>query len=333
MFYVLIGLGVFCAAAGWWVLLRKPSGGSKGTSSAEWWRPIMTAEKFAAFERAVNDYFESRGQKVEWSSDKGAATAASGAQMGMGNLAQVCAQTTEAEWTKVISEHFGRLEAAVAQAAAEEIIPWEQVKSRLTIRLMANEAVPEEFRGNAVWRRDLQGVATMLAIDYPETVATVSRASAVEWGLPDEQLFAQALENLSTIYKVDPPVMKEVANGALFLFSAEHFYAASHVLLLPKMTQCVGPFGAIVAIPTRHLMLCCPINNFEIVKDIGVMLNIAHKAEMDGPGSITHQLYFYRDGAFAMIQSEVGDDHQLRLTPPPELVQVLNDLESLAADQ
>lgn len=332
MFYVLIGLGILCALAGLWLFLRGRGSPGNRLDSGEWWQPFMSAEKFAAFEKAVNGYFVGRGQKIIWSDDKGSATTESGAQMGMGNIAQLCAQTDEAEWAKVIAEHFNRLEAAVAQANAEEVIPWDQVKSRLTIRLMANEAVPEQFRGNAVWRRDLQGVATMLAIDYPETVATVSRASAVEWGLPDEQLFVQALENLSTIYKVDAPVVKEVANGPLFLFSADHFFAASHALLLAKMPECVGPFGAIVAIPTRHLMICCPINNFEIVKDIGVMLNIAHKAEADGPGSITRQLYFYRDGTFALIHSEAGDDQQLRLTPPPELLQVLNELEALSAE-
>ena len=62
------------------------------------------------------------------------------------------------------------------------------------------------------------------------------------------------------------------------------------------------------------------------------MLNIAHKAETDGPGSITRQLYFYRDGTFALIHSEAGDDQQLRLTPPPGLLQVLNELESLSAE-
>lgn len=332
MFYALIGLGILCALVGLWVLLRRPVGGRSDGASAEWWRPIMTAEKFLAFEKAVSAYFGSRGQSVEWSADKGMATATSGAQMGMGNLAQVCAQTPQADWEKVISEHFSRLETAVAQANADEFVPWEEVRSRLTIRLMANEAVPEHFRGNTVWRRDLQGVVTMLAIDYPETVATVSRASAVEWGVPDEQLFAQAMENLATTYRVDAPVVKELANGPLFLFSDDHFFAASHVLLLSGMPQCVGPFGAIVAIPTRHLMICCPVNNFEIVKDIGVLLNIAHKAETDGPGSITDQLYFYRDGAFAVIHSEAGEDRQLRLTPPPELVQVLTELESSSAE-
>jgi hypothetical protein len=80
------------------------------------------------------------------------------------------------------------------------------------------------------------------------------------------------------------------------------------------------------------LILCCPINTFDIVKDIGVMLNIAYKAETDGPGSITNQLYFYRDGTFDVIQSELGEDQKLRLTPPPGLVQVLNDLEAVSQE-
>ena len=332
MVYVLVGLGVLCADVGAWLVVRSRSADRRAGGPVRWWRAIMTDEVFTTFHRAVNQHFAERGEKLEWSDDKGMAVGPSGAQMGMGNLAQVCAQTNEAEWSKVIGEHFSRLEAAVAHASADDRISWEQAKSRLTIRLMANEAVPDHFRGNNVWRRDLQGVVTMLAIDYPDTVATVSRTSAVEWGLPDEQLFDHAIGNLGTTFKLDAPVVKELANGPLFLFSAEHFFAASHALLLEKMPECVGPFGAVVAIPTRHLILCCPINTFDIVKDIGVMLNIAYKAETDGPGSITNQLYFYRDGTFDVIQSELGEDQKLRLTPPPGLVQVLNDLEAVSQE-
>ena len=328
MFYVLIGLAVICAIAGAWMLARGRSKRDGLKYDSDWWAPIMSAEQFVKFQSTVGEYFDAKGQAVEWSADKGMATAKNGAQMGMGNIAQICAQAEESEWPGIISEHFNRLEAAVAQASADEIPPWDQVKAGLTIRLMANEAVPDQFRGNSVWRRDLQGVATMLAIDYPETVATVSRASAVEWGMPDEQLFAHALANLESTFKLHEPVVKDLMNGPLFLFSAEHFFAASHALLLNRMPQCVGPYGAVVAIPTRHLLLCCPVNTFDIVKDIGVMLNIAHKAETDGPGSITNQLYFYRDGSFFVIASEMGDDQQLRLTPPPEFIRVLEELEA-----
>jgi hypothetical protein len=327
MFYALIGLGILCALAGLWFVLKPCIKATKSSKPEGWWRSIMSDAKFAAFHQAVDRYFADKGETLSWSDDKGMAVGASGAQMGMGNLAQICAKNDQAEWPKVIGEHFDRLAAAVAMSKPDNAPDYESIKDNLTIRLMPAEAVAESIRGESVWRSDLEGVVSMLAIDYPETVSTVNRSMAVEWGMPDEQLFATALHNLETKFKLSDPLSTELKNGPFFMFSAVHFFAASHALLIEKHPEVIGPYGAMVAIPTRHLLLACPVNTFDIVQDIGALLNVSYRAEADGPGSITNQIYFYRDGRFARLttREQEGSD-QLQLVPPPEFQRVLEEL-------
>jgi hypothetical protein len=165
-------------------------------------------------------------------------------------------------------------------------------------------------------------------------VSTVNRTTAVEWGIPDEELFKIALRNLETKFTLSAPMTTELKNGTFHMFSAEHFFAASHVLLLDKHPEVIGPFGSMVAIPTRHLLLACPVNTFDIVQDIGALLNVSYRAEADGPGSITNQLYFYRDGRFARLKTKCPDGGtQLQLVPPPEFNQVLQELSPPNADE
>jgi hypothetical protein len=122
------------------------------------------------------------------------------------------------------------------------------------------------------------------------------------------------------------PVKTELKNGPLHIFSAEHFFAASHALLMEQRPDLVGEYGAMVAIPTRHTFLVCPVNTFDIVHDIGMLLNVARKAEADGPGSITDQLYFFRDGKFSRLVSSL-EGGQMKMTVPPEFQRVLEELQ------
>ena len=324
MFYMLIGLGLLCALAGAWTVMK--SRRVQETKPESWWRSIMSDAKFAVFHQAVNEYFAGRNEKVEWSADKGMAVGQSGAQMGMGNLAQMCAKVDQQEWPRMIEEHFSRLALALVHAKPDSPPPWDSVRDKLTVRLMPVEAVAPAIRGDSVWRSDLEGVVTMLAIDYPETVSTVNRASAVEWGIPDEELFRVALANLEQRFGLGDPVKTELKNGTLHIFSAEHFFAASHALLMEQRPDLVGEYGAMVAIPTRHTFLVCPVNSFHIVHDIAMLLNVARKAEADGPGSITDQLYFFRYGKFSRLVSSL-EGGQMKLTVPPEFQRVLEELQ------
>ena len=75
----------------------------------------MSDAGFESFRKAVENYFKGRGETITWSPDFGIAVGPSGAQMGMGNLMQMCAKAEPATWGTVISEHFGKLEAAQGQ--------------------------------------------------------------------------------------------------------------------------------------------------------------------------------------------------------------------------
>jgi hypothetical protein len=51
--------------------------------------------------------------------------------------------------------------------------------------------------------------------------------------------------------------------------------------------------------------------------------------EREGPGSITPNLYWYRDGRFTLLPYEIANK-QFNFRPPDELVDLMNQL---AADE
>jgi len=55
------------------------------------------------------------------------------------------------------------------------------------------------------------------------------------------------------------------------------------------------------------------------------MLQIARGMFVEGPGSITDQLYWYNRGEWTHIPSEVKDD-SMSVSPPDNFVEMMNNL-------
>jgi hypothetical protein len=109
----------------------------------------------------------------------------------------------------------------------------------------------------------------------------------------------------------------------LTLFSDESFFVASHALLLEEHPECVGPFGALVGVPHRHVMLVFPIHDLRVLPAIHMMIPIIAGMERDGPGSISPLLYWYKDGDYTTLPYNI-DKNTLNFTPPEDFLAVLN---------
>lgn len=131
------------------------------------------------------------------------------------------------------------------------------------------------------------------AEDSPQNIRFVSAKGLQEAGVQREKLRELAVANLRRIL---PPV--ETANGPLVsMLTAGGDYVAS-LLLLDEIwsggkLRVSGEI--VVAVPTRDVLLFTDSKNEDGVERLR---ELAKKAAADGPYSLTHRLFVYRDGKF-----------------------------------
>lgn len=254
-------------------------------------------------------------------------------QMGLLNLAQACHAREQREWSRVICGHFEALAATEAESAdlAERIDDFESIADQLAIRIFPEEYFGPDMLQRVVSRVDLEHTNTALVIDLPSCVKTVDRDDTAGWRRTASQLFSRALEN---VYKLNPVERssQELGEGrSCHVFFGEHFYVASHVLLLDRYADCLGRHGALVGVPHRHSFFCFPINDLNVVTALQELIPVAHGMFRDGPGSITPCMYWYHDGQFLNLPYEL-DDRGIHFNPPPDFLALLNSLSASGSE-
>lgn len=97
---------------------------------------------------------------------------------------------------------------------------------------------------------------------------------------------------------------------------ADHFFAASHALLLGERLPPAAIHGAM---------------DLGLVDAINRLIVTAVSMFQQGPASISPGLYWWRAGAVTLLPSSF-DGRSVNFAPPDEFIAVLNDLPKGAAD-
>jgi hypothetical protein len=108
---------------------------------------------------------------------------------------------------------------------------------------------------------------------------------------------------------------------------ADHFFAASHALLLDERLPPGAEHGAVFGVPQRHAFLYAPILDLGVIQVINRMVAATSSLFDQGPGSISPSLYWWRRGSVTALLSEF-DGRRVAFAPPEEFVDVLNRLEA-----
>jgi hypothetical protein len=158
----------------------------------------------------------------------------------------------------------------------------------------------------------------VLAVDLPSSVVTVLSETRSRWTIADDALFELARENVA---RFDAPTVEDLDEEESLPLRAlygDSFFIASHLLHLPRYVD-PPPHGLLVAVPHRHALLLHRIQDARVVLAVNALLGMAHHMHREGPGSLSSQLYWWRDGRLIRLPSEV-DDGTLRFMPPPAFV-------------
>ncbi len=248
------------------------------------------------------------------------------------NLAQLCHAAPEADRARVITSHFDALVAGKGDRALADVLAGDlaQARPHLKVRLYPRET----FRNDAdqfIVRDVADDLCAVLCFDLPSNVVTVNADSLAKWGCTADDVWYQALANLR---RTEHAAVEDVDVGGAVLraMTGDSFFVASNLLLLGDFLapDDAPPWGAIAAVPNRHTLVFHPIHDPSALRAIDAMVVMASGMCAEGPGSISPNLFWWRDGALRTLPSREADDHY-EFVPPDEFVTEV--LEQLAERQ
>jgi hypothetical protein len=286
----------------------------------------MSAAETADFVEAVRRDFERRAMPCEI--DDGTVRVERGGEtheLGLTNLAQLCHSASRRDWAEGVASHFDNIFAAMdAEAELDELArSFESVRALLKVRLYPGAALQGmEPTPPTSWEL-AEGLTAALVYDLPTSVRTVSSEHFQSWNKGREELLETALANVRAD-SVESRTMDEGASGSIACY-ADHFFAASHALMLGERLAPGTSHGAVFAVPNRHTLLYAPIVDLGIVESINKLILTALALFEEGPGSISPWIYWWREGSVTLLPSEVAAE-SVQFVPPDEFVEVLNAL-------
>jgi hypothetical protein len=304
--------------------LRRIIGGS-GERSPEW-ASFMPAAAYRQFEAEVIADLTARGYAVRMTGDGG--VEASGGPnpgiYGLFNLAQVCNTLDPSAWPATINRHFSQL--AAIKPAADDPFDLETARPLLRIRVYRRSDMPPEALGHMIKRDLAPDLVAALAIDLPTTVRTANKDDVEHWGVQVDELFAIGATNLADEAETYERTTLPMPDGQrIEVMLGDTFFVSSQIV---RFVEIVGElrYGALVALPNRHQLAWHVVSNAAgTVQAVQALIRIAGEGYRQGPGSLTPDLYWWRDGSLTLLPSSV-DRKGVNFMPPDEFTSVLNCL-------
>jgi hypothetical protein len=296
------------------------------------WARFMRDGEWDVFIAAVEDELRKRGwvYRLEdgyvwapWGGDTDEA-------LSLLNLAQLCHAAPDEDRPRVIATHFDALVAGKNDRVLADTLATDLARARphLKVRLYPRDT----FRGDAdqfVVRDVADDLCAVLCFDLPSNVVTVNADSLVKWNCTADDVWYQALANLR---RTERAAVEDVDVGGAVLraMTGDSFFVASNLLLLGDYLGEAPAWGAIAAVPNRHTLVFHPIQDPSALRAIDAMVVMASGMCAEGPGSISPNLFWWRDGQLRTLPSHEADDHY-EFVPPDEFVTEV--LEQLAERQ
>ena len=238
-------------------------------------------------------------------------------QIGLQNLAQSAAGEPQTEWVRMATEYLGSL-------VEPDEHPTDRASALAQLRVRFWPPDYLQQTKDAVYREVAHGIVIVLVVDLHKSIAGVQGANLVRWGISEAEAWSAAERNTAN----EPFEVLEnpgPAGTMLTFLVGDNLYVSSHALWLDRHLKIDPDRGALVGIPTRHLVAAYAIDDLKILQVVPAMLGSNRRIFNDGPGSISPELYWWHRGAFVHIPTGEKDGRPT-VTPPDEFVQLLNSL-------
>ncbi|WP_156040541.1 hypothetical protein [Chondromyces apiculatus] len=177
----------------------------------------------------------------------------------------------------------------------ERIRSYEEARGCLKVRLHPSSTLKRQDAAQLVMREVADGIAGLLVCDLGFVNISVPAQIANEWQRPAEELWAVATENVKAEGRLDEVLGLEVGVPLDLLASSSHF-AASHLLFFEEYMPREAGYGALLAVPQRHLLVRHVIRDREVLTAAHLMACVIDDWAGKEAGEISRDLYWWKDG-------------------------------------
>jgi hypothetical protein len=287
------------------------------------WAAFFTTDEYKAFLDVVRAELDKDGAQYTIGDGFVRLTGSEG-ELGLSNLAQLAHVTERNDWPQLVSSHFSNLRASTGRDLDALGGDFEAVKSMLRVRLLPDESMGGMSLGDIGGSRAFaSGILMALVYDFPDSTASVPPTHVEGWPIGADAVWDTAIDNV----RLEPqPTRQEVpAQVGVFTMAVDDsFYVATRALRLVDELP-PGTVDAVFAVPNRHMLLWHAIRDLSVVGATQGMIQVTSKAFLDGPGSISNQLYWWHDGTVVHLPVK-ADGNRVAIMPPADFVALLDTL-------
>ena len=233
----------------------------------------------------------------------------------LSDLRAACRLEPRANWNRVVQVALHGL--ALSQEDKVDLRDFTAARPRLRSRVYTEGALLVE---DVVSEPLASGLVEVLVADVSGAVTTIPSAVAHGWGVDLAGVFDCARQQT---LDAGLPIRSELDLDGVVLTALElpTPFAATHVHWLPSYLD-VPPSGALVVMPTRHLLLVATLQNRQQTLDAAqAMLVNADRLESEGPGGLSPDLYWWHPPDLVLLPGSPTS-----LSPPAEFIEVLDTL-------
>lgn len=262
--------------------------------------PALTDEQSGALHRLSGAVLADLGQQAVPSGD-GGMRLPDGEVLGLHNLSLQVAELPPEQWDAVVRDHFTRL-MALDRGSPTTLAEPSQIYLKLRHR---DDLVDTPVAYPA--REVLPDVLALVTVDYPtHTFELTESLDAVGGDL--EAASQHAMRNLAALPEPGVNLVLPIdqdATSLVTMLSSDDFFAASRLLVLDDLLARlplpgpgqVGEHGALVIVPSRHLMGVHLITGRGTMAAVDVLISTATTAYGELPGPISpHVFHLSQDG-------------------------------------
>ncbi|WP_329098000.1 immunity 49 family protein [Streptomyces sp. NBC_01439] len=166
------------------------------------------------------------------------------------------------------------------------------------------------------------------ALDGPTSVRSLTDGDVERVGI--EELGQAAYANLMRVPVTYEEIPVEGRATLHSVYGDSHFVASKALYLGELARQVTGEplpsAGALVVVPTRHLLAFHPVVDGSVVDALNDLAAYALGAYEDGPGPLSPRVYWWHQGGLTSLTVVDEDTRTLSLQPPQSLLGLMKGL-------
>jgi hypothetical protein len=243
--------------------------------------------------------------------------------VGLTNLARAVSAHSMNRWPQLVEEHLSQLASSLRHGPPP---PPADPERQLYLRLAAARSLPPEWTVAAP--EFLPGLLAVPATQENGMVAM--HLDPADFGMSWPEAQRIGLANLRRL--TDTVEYAEYDGVRVAVLSGSSFAASRALVLDTVLRESLHvenpPYGVLVALPVRHLLLVHVVRDLSVITALSMMLHLTGHAHDEEPGPLSPWVYLV-DAQGWHPATATGPDEDLHFRLTPRLLALVDDLRQL----